>query len=1211
MNLPRTSIRRPVAVLMAMMIVVLLGVVSFANLKLDLLPKITPPVAAVITTFGGASANEVADLVTVPLESAAVTTSGIKDIMSISQEGVSIVVLTFDWGQDMAEARSDIAQKIELVPLPDGTSKPTVMKFDPTLLPVMQISVSQSKNTGLGELTALTNNILKPRLEGTEGVASVEVMGGLTQQIEVSLDPAKLSALGLTQESVAGVIAASNLNYPLGELEQNEFLLDLRLEGKFKSVEDLEELVVGYAPAALLSGNAALLQGPAVPGAGTQGVSGSTARSGQGPATAMVPVRLKDIAEIKQDYAKTTSVTRINGEPSVTLLIKKEGSANTVTVARAIRDELETLESELSGLDATISFDQANFIEQTISSVGSNLLLGAALAILVLIVFLRDIRTTIVIAVSIPFSVIATFVLMYFGKLTLNIMTLGGLTLGVGMLVDNSIVVLENIYRHIEDGEEPREASALGAQEVASAITASTLTTVVVFLPVVFVGGVSGIIFKELAWTVTLSLLASLIVSLTVVPMLASKWLAGKKKRGLVPSGGLAGSAPDAGTGGVGQRISRKSAQPGRYERLVEWSLHNRFLVFLIVASLVAGAAYLGSGMGTEFLPSADEGSFSMSVSMPQGSSLEKIDSLVSEIEDILDRNRSIDMYSISIGRGDGLTSMRLSRGSSAEITATVTSDVFQKKQTRQVMEDIEKQVDKIKGDAEVTFNLQSSVAMMAGGMGGSVEVSVSGPDIQEVSRLNDILIQEIQDVEGVKDVTSTLTERKRELHVIVDKDKAILYGLTPAQVGSAVSRAVKGQTVSRLEKDGATYNIVVRYQDDAVRTTSDIESMVLAGRTGNVALKDIAEVIDGEGPMAINRIDQRLSASINAEYSRRSLGVVTNDISNAIADLNVPEGYKITVGGMSQIMTEGFNALKLALILAAILVYMVMAASFESLAMPFVIMFTMPLGAIGVVAALYLSGYAFGITAFIGVIVLAGVIVNNGIVMVDFINQRRAAGLPLGEAICNGSSKRLRPVLMTSLTTILGLVPMALGLGEGAELSAPMALSIMGGLTAGTLLTLVVVPVVYSVFAGYKPERPVSKLSVDREQEMKEYERLQGLFHGHSKGVAPGSGPKPENEPETETGTALETDPRPYSSGDTRDLTQSPDIRHIQPDSGSSPGSLPGSLPGSPADMPWADPASHTTGKTEFHDEDMAQLIELLTRLMASAKRNDGSRPD
>ncbi len=1178
MTLPRTSIRRPVAVLMAMMIVVLLGVVSFANLQLDLLPKITPPVAAVITTFGGASANEVADLVTVPLESAAVTTSGIKDIMSISQEGVSIVVLTFDWGQDMAEARSDITQKIELVPLPDGTSKPTIMKFDPTLLPVMQISVSQSKNTELGELTALTNDILKPRLEGIEGVASVEVMGGLTQEIEVSLDPAKLSAFGLTQESVAGIISASNLNYPLGELEQNELLLDLRLEGKFKSIEELENLAVGYAPAALFNGSAALSQSSAVPGAGipgtsgshgTQAISGYTSGVAQGQTAGIVPVRLKDIAEIKQGYAKTASVTRINGEPSVTLLIKKEGSANTVTVSRAVRDELETLGSELTGLDAAISFDQANFIEQTINSVGSNLLLGAALAILVLIVFLKDIRTTIVIAVSIPFSVIATFVLMYFGKLTLNIMTLGGLTLGVGMLVDNSIVVLENIYRHIENGEEPRQASALGAQEVASAITASTLTTVVVFLPVVFVGGISGIIFKELAWTVTLSLLASLVVSLTVVPMLASKWLAGKKKQGAVLPGSSTISDTDAGSSGLGQRISRKSTQPGRYERIVQWSLHNRFLVFLIVASLAAGAAYLGSGMGTEFLPSADEGNFTMSVSMAEGSPLENIDSLVSKIEDILNKNRSIDMYSISIGQGDSLTSMRLSRDSSAEITAAVTNDIFEKKQTRQVMEDIEKQVDQIKGDAEVTFNLQSSVAMMAGGMAGSVEVSVSGPDIQEVARLNNILIQKVQDVEGVKDVTSTLTERKRELHVIVDKDKAILYGLTPAQIGSAVSRAVKGQTVSRLEKDGATYNIVVHYQDDSVRTTSGIESMVLAGRTGNVALKDIAKVIDGEGPIAINRIDQRLSASINAEYSKRSLGVVTNDISNVIAGLNVPEGYKITVGGMSQIMTEGFDALKLALVLAAILVYMVMAASFESLAMPFVIMLTMPLGAIGVVAALYLSGYAFGITSFIGVIVLAGVIVNNGIVMVDFINQRRAAGLPLGEAICNGSAKRLRPVLMTSLTTILGLVPMALGLGEGAELSAPMALSIMGGLTAGTLLTLVVVPVIYSVFAGYKPERPVRGLTVDREQEMKEYERLQGVFHKPGKDMAT--------------------------------LTQSSDNHPTRLDSGSSPGSL----PSSPPDAPWTEPPSHATGKTEFGDEDMAQLIELLTRLMTFAKRN------
>lgn len=788
---------------------------------------------------------------------------------------------------------------------------------------------------------------------------------------------------------------------------------------------------------------------------------------------------------------------------------------------------------------------------------------------------------------------------MYFGKLTLNIMTLGGLTLGVGMLVDNSIVVLENIYRHIESSGEPQESAARGAQEVASAITASTLTTVVVFLPVAFVGGVSGIIFKELAWTVTLSLLASLVVSLTVVPMLASKWLARKKTRPLGLSGSHSSSGGYTRSGTYGghysssninmplrsgetrdlmprERTSRKSQRPSRYRRLVEWSLDNRFLVFLIVAGLIASTVYLGKDLGTEFLPAADEGGFSINISMTENSPMDNIDSLVSQIEDILDKNSSINMYSVSIGRGDSLSSLRLSKGSSAEITAIVSRDAFKKKETRQVMEDVEGQVNEIKSDARITFNLQSTISMMAGGLAGSVEVSVSGPDILEVTRLNNILTEKIRHVEGVKDVTSTLTERKHELHVVVDRDKATLYGLTPAQVGNAVSRAVRGQTVSRLEKDGTTLDIVIGYEEDAVKTTEDIGSLLLTGRTGSIPLKDIAKIIDGQGPRAVNRTDQRLSAGISAEYSNTSLGVVTRNINDIIAELSVPEGYRISVGGMSQIMSEGFETLKLALVLAAILVYMVMAASFESLAMPLVIMFTMPLGAIGVVAALHFSGYAFGITAFIGVIVLAGVIVNNGIVMVDFINQQRSTGIPLGEAICGGSDKRLRPVMMTSLTTILGLVPMALGFGEGGELSAPMALSIMGGLVVGTLLTLIVVPVVYSLFAGYKPDRPERKFKVDREQELKEYQRLQKVFHGTG------------NDPVVGHDLESETELKIQSYGKAHKLEHN--SRGITPENGQT---------------------SKATGETYFGDEDMAQLIDLLARLMESAKKTNSGQAD
>ncbi|HOB30155.1 MAG TPA: efflux RND transporter permease subunit [Bacillota bacterium] len=1053
MNLARTSIKRPVGVLMVMLIVILLGAVSLTELNLDLLPQITPPVAAVITTFRGASANEVCELVTERIEAAVVTTSGIKDLMSISQEGISIVVLTFDWNQDMAEARTDINQKIELVPLPEGASKPTVMKFDPTMLPVMEISITHTKETDLPELTMLSEKTLKPRIEGIEGVASVDMLGGLTQQIQVQLDPAKLNALGLTQDAIAGIIAASNLNYPVGKVDKDGFLLDVRLEGKFKSIEDVEDLVVGYAPATLLTSGVAGLPNPAPAGAQLPGAVQQVP---------MVPVKLKDVALVEQAFTDITSIARINGKSSVLLSVKKEGSANTVSVAREVRDELDKLKAEISGFDAIISFDQAKFIEESIRSVANNLLLGAVLAIIVLILFLKDFRTTIVIAISIPFSVIATFMLMYFGSLTLNIMTLGGLTLGIGMLVDNSIVVIENIYRHLELGIEPKEAAAKGAGQVATAITASTLTTLVVFLPIVFVGGVSGIIFKELALTVTFSLLASLVVALTVVPMLASVWFTNKKKHGA--------AVAHASTGNT-QPSSNGENQPGRYYKMVEWTLHNRLLVIVLVVALVAVSAYMGSQIGTEFMPTADEGGFSITVTMPEGTPIEKMDKLVLEIEDILDKNPAIQMYTASISAGAGITTLLTSEGGTvATLTAVVTQETLDKKETIKVMEEVEREVDKIRDSAKISFTPQSTIALMAGGISGSVQLSVTGPDIAEVSRINDAVVEKIEQLDEVKEVTSTLTERKPQIHVIVNKEKAIVHGLTPAQIGTALSRAVSGQTVSRLEQDGETFDIVVRYKKDALQTVEDLESLLLSGARGPVPLSEIAEVIDGEGPITINRLNQRTSATIRAKYADLTLGEITAKIADTISDIDVPDGYSIDIGGMSELMEEGFDALKLALVLAIILVYMVMAASFESLATPFVILLTMPLGIVGVVIALYIAGYAFGITAFMGAIVLAGIIVNNGIVMVDFINQERAEGIPLGEAICGGASKRLRAVLMTSLTTILALIPMAIGLGEGGELVAPMALSIMGGLASGTLFTLFVVPVIYSIFTGYRP---------------------------------------------------------------------------------------------------------------------------------------------
>lgn len=1038
MNLGRHAINRPVATMMIMLMIIMIGVVAYSELNVDLLPDINPPVAAVITRFPGASPKEVEDLITVPVEAVAGTAAGIKDISSISQEGLSLVILMFDWGKSMSDARADIAQKLELLKLPEDASSPMTMEFDPTMLPIMQITVTDSTDD-LGRLTELVENEIKPKLEGVEGVAAVDITGSRDKQVIITLDPSKLAAYGLTQEQVAGVISASNLNYPLGIVREEGLDLQVRMLGKMPDLEAVRDLVVGYAPG-----------GPGA--AGTAGLQGGMQAR---PGFALSPVKLRDAAAVEMGYSPVTSITRINGQHGVTLEVHRMGTANTVKVAAAVRDALDDITSDMKGLDAVIGMDQSYFIELAIGTVQKNLLIGAGLAILVLLLFLRDIRATLVVAVSIPFSLIATFVFMYGGKLSLNIMTLGGLALGVGMLVDNSIVVIENIYRHIQEGQSPREAAEEGAREVAMAITASTLTTIVVFLPIVFVGGMTGIIFKELAWTITLSLLASLLVALTVVPMLASKWF-GRK-------------TPQTGQAGTAQARAAQTSRQTPYFRMVSWCLDHRAAVIALTLLVLGGSVYLGSGIEREFMPTADEGSFSINVRMKPGTPLEDLDKTVIAIEEVVAKEKAVEKYGVSVGRSGmmgGLQSSALG-GSDAEILVTLSEEAIDKKETQDVMDSVARKVEKIQGDASVTYNLTSSMMVMSGDLPSQLQVTVSGPDIAEVTRLSEELMEEMSGIEGLEVVESSLALKKPEIHIRVDKDKAMAYGLTPAQVALSVSRSVKGQTVSRFEAEGEVLDVIVRYDEDSVSGIEGVGDIVLAGAAGKVAVRDIASVEEGEGPVVITRSDKRLSARVTARISGRKLGAVSSDVSGIISEMEVGEGYRVTQTGATEFMDEAFGSLGKALVLAAALVYMVMAASFESIGQPFIIMLTMPLAAVGTILALLISGHAFGVTAFIGVIILAGVVVNNGIVMVDFINRRRRAGLPVTQAIVEGASNRLRPVLMTSLTTITGLIPLALGIGKGAELEAPLALSVMGGLTSGTILTLVVIPVVYSLFAG------------------------------------------------------------------------------------------------------------------------------------------------
>lgn len=1088
MSLPRFSIKHPVTTLMIMLMAILLGVVSLTSTRMDLMPKFSPPVAAVMTTFPGASPEEVTKMVTEPVEAAVATTAGMKKVNSISREGMSVVVLQFSWGTDMREARDELTDRLSRVRLPEDAGKPTIVKFDPTMLPVMELSVADGKN--LADLKRLAENELKTRLEAIDGVAAVEVLGGVDREIRVDLDQSKLAKYGLTQAQVAQAIQASNLTFPAGSIKTDDRNLSLRIVSEMNQVDVLRDLVVAMVPQVPKSsavpqmpstGNPPTPQagapGQGIPGLSPGQIPGQLNPSqipgqfnagqipgqpnlGQAtrgiPATVSAPkitykaVRLSDIATITDGFTDRQSITRTGGADSLGLSIQKEGDANIVNVARSVRAEIAKIKQEYPGLTLVIASDQAEFIEEAIGNVSNSLILGGLLAVLILLVFLRNFRSTLIIAVSIPFSVVVTFVLIYFSDLTLNIMSLGGLALGVGMLVDNSIVVIENIYRHLQLGKSPTEAARTGAEEVTGAITSSTLTTVAVFLPVVFVSGLTGDLFRELALTVSFSLLASLAVALTVIPMMASRLMRARPVNAKAPGRMLGDSI---------------------YAGILRWALRHRAITILLALAVLAGSLSLVPRIGTEFLPVTDEGRYSISVRMPTGTDLSTTAAKVGEIENILKAQPDVEVVFSRIGSGGGFRTMRSGASAgenTAEINVTMKHLEQRTRSTAEAMAAVRDQVEKIKGPADIAYNLQSTQSSMGGGPGNTLEVSVSGPDFEGLRSVVDQVISGLSRVEGLRDLESNLDVSKPEVQVVVDRDKASKKGLSPMQVAMTVSNAVKGQIATRFENEGRTTNVRVIYREADREDVTKLGDMLLKSPMGDtVKLKDVAQIIEASGPVTITRENQRVSAQISGLIQGRDLGTVSQDASAVIKELQLPAGYRAELSGASSLMSEGFSGMGKALWLAILLVYMIMAAQFESLLHPFTIMFSMPLAVIGVVLGLFVAGYSLGITAFMGVVILTGIVVNNAIVLVDFVNQLRSQGMPTFEALVEAGRLRLRPILMTALTTILGLVPMALGIGEGTETQAPMAVTVIGGLLTSTMLTLVVVPVMYSLFAG------------------------------------------------------------------------------------------------------------------------------------------------
>lgn len=1022
MNLTGVSVKKPVTILMITFIVIILGAVSLTRLPIDLLPKIEVPIIVVSTSYSGVGPQEIEKLITRPIEGAAATVTNIKNITSSSSEGNSMVMIEFNYGTDMNFAALEVREKVDAIKgrLPSGVSSPMVIKIDPNAQAIMNISIYNKDD--LAKLQATAEDFIQPRFEKIEGVASVSLAGGYRNQVEVKVNEQKSKGYGLTIDYISQILASENLNSPGGVVDKGNQELTIRTMGEFKTVADIKMLPIPIQQ--------------------TGGI-----------------VYLKDIADVKISHKNVTSIVKTNGSDSISISIQKQSGSNTVQVADRVNKELELLKKDFPNVNFTVTNDTSKFIKSSISNVASSAYGGAALAILILYMFLRNIRTTFVIGTSIPISIIATFTLIYFNGITLNLMTLGGLALGVGMLVDNSIVVLENIYRFREEGHSRIDAAIKGTAEVSMAVTASTLTTIAVFLPIVFVQGMTAAIFKELALTVTFSLAASLVVSLTLVPMMAARLLrtssmGGERNESRIKLFSKLYDAFDTGFARV----------ESGYKKLLNSALNRRWRTVLITFVIFVASMASVATVGAEYFPQSDEGRININITLPDGAELVDTSKVVTDIEGRLKNIPEIDRVSSRAGSGGGFGG-RGGGTNGGSVTVILKELKDRKRSSSQVADQIRGLTKDIAG-VRIGVNVSSSSMGMGGGE--AVTISVRGDDIDTLKKITDDFKTIVESVQGTRDVRTGLSDGVPEVIIKIDRKSASQYGITAAQIASAVNSTMSGKTATRYKYNSEELDVIVKGDDSYRESISNLKNIFISTPSGSIPLGQVADIAIEIGPRTISRDAQVRTVSVTSQIMGRDLASITNDIQIKLAEYNMPYGYTYKFGGQRQQQTEAFADLALALILACVLVYMIIAAQFESLIHPLTIMMSVPLSFAGGALGLFITRRTLNVTSLIGAIMLAGIVVNNAIVLVDYINTRRSFGEERREAILNAGPIRLRPILMTTLTTVLGLIPLALGIGDGGETQAPMATVVIFGLSLSTLLTLVIIPVIYTLLDDF-----------------------------------------------------------------------------------------------------------------------------------------------
>ncbi|MDP8259142.1 MAG: efflux RND transporter permease subunit [Candidatus Aadella gelida] len=1037
MGLPEFSTKRPVTTVMIFIGVMLFGVISLMKLPQELFPPITYPQLTVVTGYANAAPEEIETLLTKPVEEAVGTVSGIKSISSVSKEGISLVMAEFDWDQDMDFASLRTREKVDLIKarLPRDASEPLVVAFNPFETPIMTISVTGERSEAL--LRQIAMDTIKEELEKIDGVASASVEGGLEREILVEVSQHKLNIHEVSIEDAADAITDANLNYPAGTIKESFYEYLIRTLGEFKNVREIEDVVIKNAKDEK---------------AGTMSFDMELKERSISPGVQMVTI--KDIAAVKDIHKERSSYSRYNGSDNISVSVQKQAQANTMQVVDKIMKVFPRLRKMLpKDVKIEVVYDQSVFIRDAINGVRDAALQGGVLAFIVLLIFLRSVRSSAIVTLTIPISIMIVFTFMHFGGLSINMMSLGGLALGVGMLVDNAIVVIENIFRHKELGEAPEIAATKGSEEVSNAIVASTLTTIAVFLPMIFVVGIAGQLFKELAFTVTFSLIGSLWVALTLIPLLSCKIGASKKE---VEEGNRAFA------GGKLWKIFLK-----KYEGILRGFLRHKGIGLLVVFIIFLSSLLIFTFLEKELMPKTDQGQFFVNVDMPVGTKLDGTNSIVTMIEEKILEYSFVKSVNTVVGATSGKDAKDIVKSMGSN-QGRVIVDLKEKRKIKTVdfVQILQKQLSVITPlkHAKIEFSLQQGVLSGAfGGGGKSVTIEIKGEDLDKMEEIAHSIENEIKMIPGIFGVENNIPEPSPEIRIVIDKDKASLNNLSVVGIAKIAQMSLKGAVSSRFKEKGQEIDIRVRLRESDRDSYDKLYRIRISAEDKRlVSLGTVASFEKGKGPSEIKRIGQERTITVYADVVGRKSAEVIADVEKIMKSQKQEPGYTAKLAGESEEMKTSFNSLRFALILSIVMVYMIMASQFESITQPLIILFTVPLSLIGVLLALYATDTSVSVVAILGIIMLGGIVVNNGIVLVDYTNILIANGKSALDAVVESSLARLRPIIMTALTTVLGLAPMALAVGRGSELRAPMAISVMGGLIVSTFLTLVVIPSIF-----------------------------------------------------------------------------------------------------------------------------------------------------